>query len=73
MEFYSIFPTVGIIDGQAGKSLAVAVGTLLVSTCNVNTAQLACTQKAAFSRKLHTLNVGRHSVPDQDDGLAYQW
>ena len=62
MEFYSIFPTVGIIDGQAGKSLAVAVGTLLVSTCNVNTAQLACTQKAAFSRKLHTLNVVDYQI-----------
>ena len=62
MEFYSIFQPVGIIDGQASKSLAVAVGALLVSTCNVNTAQLACTQKATFSRKLHTLNVVDYQI-----------
>ena len=62
MEFYSIFPTVGIIDGQAGKSLAVAVGTLLIGACNVNTAQLASGQKAAGSRKLHTLDIVNHQI-----------
>ena len=62
VEFYGVFPTIGIIDGQAGKSLAVAVGTLLVSTCNVNTAQLASGQKAACSRKLHALDIVDHQI-----------
>ena len=62
MEFYSILPTVGIVDGQASKSLAVSVRALLVGACNVNTAQLASGQKAAGSRKLHTLNVVNHQI-----------
>ena len=62
MEFHSVFPAISIIDGQAGKALAIAIGTLLVGACNVNTAQLASGQKAAGSRKLHTLDVVDHQI-----------
>ena len=62
MEFYSVLPTVGIVDGQAGKSLTVAVRALLISTCNVNAAQLASGQKAAGSRKLHALDIVDYQI-----------
>ena len=62
MKFHSVFPAISIIDGQAGKSLAVAIGTLLVGASNINATDFASFQIAAASRKLHSLDVVDYQI-----------
>ena len=62
MEFHSVFPAISIIDGQAGKALAVARGTLLVGTGNINATHITCFQIAAAGRKLHSLDVVDYQI-----------
>ena len=62
MEFHSVVPAISIIDGQAGKSLAIAIGTLLVGAGNINATHLASFQIAAAGRKLHSLDVVDYQI-----------